>query len=264
MFRWAAAQPLPSRLLDLLDRVGIEACPWEEKTSEDIVLFLPPHLLMQAGIFPHTALLTSYELIRRDCDRHSGSLRLINGERLLGCSADELRGWRFDRPLPTSASLQPVQALSGALTRALLDADSSLADHYQWLDTNSERGGAEPDLHYRERLLCFDPQSLVEAWNELSEARSRELDIDSLTEQLLALEDEFEQFVLAGRDRELAAMEEFQRGIHERDLALAELSKKLSWNRMGREQALYQLRLQQDLLKKVATLSARMASCVSL
>jgi hypothetical protein len=61
-------------------------------------------------------------------------------------------------------------------------------------------------------------------------------------QQLISLEDEFEQYVLASR----------------------ETANKLSWNREGRAQALQLLQQQSRLFQRLLTLQARMASCGSL
>jgi hypothetical protein len=242
MFRWAAAQPLPPRLRELLDRADAASCPWDERTADVVIVFMPPHLLVEAGWLPHTALLASYTLTRGSYSETTTPATLINGERLLAYSAEELRDWSSDQPLPRAGDLQPVSVLHGAFTRALLDADPSLQEQYQWLDGHSLRGGAEPDLEYRARLACSDPESLVEAWHQIHGQRSADMHLEAARQQLISLEDEFEQYVLASR----------------------ETANKLSWNREGRAQALQLLQQQSSLLQRLLTLQARMASCGSL
>lgn len=242
MFRWAAAQPLPTRLRELLERADAASCPWDERTADVVVLFVPPHLLVEAGWLPHAALQASYTLTRRSFGETPPPPSLINGERLLTYSAEELREWQTDQPLPRPGELQPVPPLQGVFARALLDADPSLAKEYQWLDGQSLRGGAEPDRAYSARITCSDAESLLEAWYTFHGQRNADLRLEASRQQLIALEDEFEHYVLASR----------------------ETANKLSWNREGRAQALQLLEKQGSLLQKLLILQARMASCGSL
>jgi hypothetical protein len=241
MFRWAAAQSLPSRLGELLDRAEAASCPWGSRTPDVVVLFLPPHLLTEADSMPHEVLRSVYELTCQACDDPIPP-PLINGERLLSFTAEELQDWSPDRPLPRPATLQSVPVFSGVFTRALIDADPKLEEQYQWLDHHSLRGGAEPEPDYYGRLACTDPASLVEAWNQINEERNADTHLSETRQQLTALEDEFEQYMLDSR----------------------ETARKLSWNREGRGQALELLAKQDDLFQKLLTLQARMALCGSL
>ena len=242
MFRWAAAQPLPPRLRELFDRADAASCPWDERTADVVVVFLPPHLLVESGWLPHEALHTSYILTRQSCSATTNHSALINGERLLAFSAEELRDWTTDQPLPRPADLQPVPIMEGAFTRALLDADPSLEKEYLWLDGHSLRGGAEPEREYRARLTCSDPESLIEAWHQIHVQRNADMHLETARQQLISLEDEFEQYVLASR----------------------EIASKLGWNREGRAQALQLLQQQNSQLQRLLTLQARFASCGSL
>lgn len=239
MFRWAAPQPLPSRLQELLDRADATFCPWVERTTDVVAVFLPPHLLVEDGSSSHASLKASYTILRESCDNASSRPFLINGDRLLTYSADELRTWSPDRPLPRAASLHPVPAFEGALTKALIEADPSLFEQYQWLDFHSLRGGSDPDVEYQARLTCNDPQSLLFTWNQIKGQRSLNMHLEATRDQLTALEDEFEQYVLDSR----------------------ETASKLSWNRHWRLQALQQLQRQHTLLQRLFTLQARLASC---
>jgi hypothetical protein len=99
---------------------------------------------VEAGWLPHTALLASYTLTRRSCNETTTPATLINGERLLAYSPQELRDWGNDQPLPRTGDLQPVSVLHGAFTRALLEADPSLEEQYQWLDHHSMQRSRVP------------------------------------------------------------------------------------------------------------------------
>ncbi len=228
---------MPPRLNELLERAEAVQTDWDGHRSCDVLLFLPPHLLLSSGRLPHTAILASYQMLD-GCTRESyGADRpvLINGERLLNLSADDVAGWQTDAPLPRPCPLGSPPALDAALASALLAADPQLALTYQELDASSERGGAEADLHYSERVDCRNPGELVQSWNQQVKRSQADIDLALLRQQLLDMEQECERQFLSSRKAE----------------------HKLSWQRRISQQAAAQLHRYGDLLQRLRVIQSR-------
>jgi hypothetical protein len=228
---------MPPRLKELLERAEAVQTDWVEHRSSDVLLFLPPHLLLSTGRLPHTAILASYQMLV-DCTREpNGADRpvLINGERLLNLSADDVASWQAHTPLPRPCPLGSLPELDAALTSALLAADPQLALTYQELDARSERGGAAADLPYGERLGCRSPDELVQSWNDQLERSQAEIDLALLRQQLLDMEQECERQFLTCREAE----------------------RKLSWHRRNSQQASAQLHRYGDLLQRLRVIQSR-------
>ena len=196
MFRWASAQPLPPRLDDLLERAGALRADWVERNGSDVLVFLPPHLVLSTGRLPLAGIQTSYRLLAEA----SGTGVLLNGERLLNLSATDLAAWQPGEPLPRACPVNPPAPLDAALTSALLAADPGLEASYRDLDARAERGGAPADDDYGARLHCNDAPGLVDHWNQQLERRQAEEDLDLLRLQLLEVEQECERQFLASRE----------------------------------------------------------------
>jgi len=245
MFHWAASHRLPERLLELLDRAQAQERPWEARSADVVILFLPPHHLIEMGCLSYQELLASYELLRQSLADTVGQTRLINGERLLSYSAEELSAWSVELPLPRPATLQPISIFSCHITKAVLDGSASLEAHYQWLDQHSLLGGSEPEHDYRCRLEWSDPEALVEACNLLCERRKTERVFDDSHHQLMAVENEFEQYVLSSR----ATASGLSRRLRESNLDL---------KRLQRVHKRHQV-LQHNLCHRLMVLQARMA-----
>jgi hypothetical protein len=238
MFGWASPQPIPLRLEELLERAGALRSDWFERRSKDVLLFLPPHLLLSTGRLPHNAILASYRMLDStggEPDTTEQPL-LINGERLVCLSAEELANWQPSHPLPRPCTLQYPEVLAAAMTVALLAADPNLAETYQALDARSERGGAAAELHYGERMGCHNPDELVHQWNQQMERSQAELDLHLLKQQLSDLETECERQFLSCREAE----------------------RKLSWHRQISQNTVMQLRGYGDLLQRLILIQGRL------
>jgi|688.fasta_scaffold37626_2 hypothetical protein len=238
MFGWASPQPIPVRLEELLERAGALRSDWFERRSNDVLLFLPPHLLLSTGRLPHGAMVASYSMLdstQNEPDTTEPPL-LINGERLLCLSAEELANWQPHHPLPKPCTLESPQGLAAALTAALLTADPQLAEAYQALDARSERGGAAAELHYSARMGCHNPDELVQQWNQQMERSQAELDLRLLKQQLLDLETECERQFLSCREAE----------------------RKLSWHRQVSQNTVVQLQRYGNLLQRLFLIQGRL------
>ena len=146
----------------------------------------------------------------QEATRNSSSI-LLNGERLLGFSAAELRSWTPERPLPAPAELAAPEPLLAALTTALLSAQPELSTSYEGLDQRCERGGAPAEQSYGERLQTIDSNGLVTSWNRQLERHQAEDDLELVRLQLLDMEQECERQFLTSRDT--AARLSYQRQL---------------------------------------------------
>lgn len=238
MFGWVSTQPLPPRLEELLARSGAVGRDWPERHPGDALIFLPPDQVLACGCLPHEGILTSYRMLQEASEalaREGGRAVLVNGDRLLGLSAEELVGWRTELPLPRPCTPRTPAPLAAALTAAVLTATPELLQLYQALDERSERGGAEVDGHYRDRLGATNPDALVQHWNRKLERRQVETDLELLRLQLEDVEQECERQFLQAR----------------------ELAGKLSWYRRHHRDALEQLGRYGQLLRRWLRLQAR-------
>ncbi|MFO8239157.1 MAG: hypothetical protein R6U00_13085 [Prochlorococcaceae cyanobacterium] len=107
MFGWVSTQPLPPRLEELLARSGAVVRDWPVRQPDDALIFLPPDQVLACGRLPHAGILTSYRMLLEASEalaREGGRAVLVNGDRLLGLSAEELVGWRTELPLPRPCS----------------------------------------------------------------------------------------------------------------------------------------------------------------
>jgi len=256
MFGWVATQPLPQRLEELLARSGAVGRDWPERQPADALIFLPPDQVLSCGRLPHVGILTSYRMLLEASEalaRQGMRAVLVNGDRLLGLSAEELVGWRTELPLPRPCTPQTPAPLEAALTAALLAAAPDLLDLYQALDERSERGGAEADGRYPQRLSTADPEMLVHTWNRQLERRQADIDLELLRLQLQDVEQECErQFLLA---RELAGKLSWYR--RQQNQHGSELAGKLNWYRRQHQQALEQLERYGELVRRCLRLQAR-------
>jgi hypothetical protein len=232
MFRWASAQPLPPRLAELLERAGALRADWLERSPSDVLVFLPPHLVLASGRLPLAGIQTSFRLLLEATTTGV----LLNGDRLLNLSAAELAAWQPGDPLPHACPVHPPAPLDAALASALLAADPGLAAAYHKLDARAERGGAPADDDYGARLHCNDAAGLVDHWNQQLERRQAEEDLELLRLQLLEVEQECERQFLRGR----------------------ETAGKLSWQRRLNEQAAKQLGRYGELVQQLLGLQARL------
>jgi hypothetical protein len=205
MFGWVSTQPLPSRLEELLERCAAVGRGWQERQPDDALIFLPPDQVVASGRLPYEAILTSYRMLLKASEQaaHAGNRAvLVNGDRLLALSAEDLVAWRTDLPLPRASTTQMPDPLHAALAAVLLRAAPELLELYRALEERSERGRAEVDANYLERLESADPNSLVQAWNRQLERRTAETDLELLRLQLQEIEQECERQFLQARDLE--------------------------------------------------------------
>lgn len=238
MFGWVSAQPLPPRLEELLERCAAVGRGWQERHPDDALIFLPPDQVVASGRLPLDGILTSYRMLLRASEqaaRDGGRAVLVNGDRLLGLSAEDLVGWRTDLPLPRACTPQTPAPLHAALAATLLRAAPELLELYLALEERSERGGADADGHYHQRLEAADPHTLVQAWNRQLERREAETDLELLRLQLQEVEQECERQFLQAR----------------------ELVSKLSWYRRREQNVLEQLGRYGELVRRALRLQAR-------
>jgi hypothetical protein len=238
MFGWVCTQPLPPRLEELLERCGAVGRGWQERHPDDALIFLPPDQVVASGRLPFEGILTSYRMLLQASEqaaRDGGRVVLVNGDRLLSLSAEDLVGWRTDIALPRACTPQTPAPLHAALAAALLRAAPELLQLYQALEERSERGGAEADGHYHQRLELADPHTLVQAWNRQLERREAETDLELLRLQLQEVEQECERQFLQAR----------------------ELAGQLSGYRCDQQHALEQLGRYGDLVHRALRLQAR-------
>lgn len=200
MFSWASPQLVPARLAELLEHAG----GWRVGPQEapELMVFLPVHLLLSTG----SEAVRSFADAYTGLDAQESPQRLVNGERLLGLRPAEIAHWlqggsRFQRPLELAA----VDPLLAAVTLAQLEEHPELVQRYERLDAHSERGGAQADHDYCQRLRP-SAAALLAAWADLKEHLRR--DASSRPEQQRALQEmaeELERQVLETRQaQELA------------------------------------------------------------
>jgi hypothetical protein len=162
MFRWSCPQPIPPPLATLLEEAGCVRCSLGE--TAELTVFLPPHLLVSAGLEPGDDLAEAYAGLNSTA--HHG--RLVNGERLLGLRPAELAHWLTSKTMQRPWALSTVDPLLAAVTLTLLEHLPKLEQRYQQLDAESLRGGAPVDHDYRQRLQPSH-SALLAAWNGLIE-----------------------------------------------------------------------------------------------
>jgi len=238
MFRWASAQPLPPRLEELLERSQAVRRNWFARAPADALVFLPPHQLLACGRLPLAGLLTSYRMLLEAAEsarQQGANACLLNGDRLLALSAEELASWIPGSPLPRPCPLPPAPPLEAALTTALLAAEPDLEALYLRLEALAERGGADPEEGYASRLGNCDAEAVVASWNRQLERRQAETDLELLRLQLLEVEQECERQFLSS----------------------LEAGRKLSWQRRVHEQAMAQLEHYGGLLQRLQVLQGR-------
>lgn len=164
MFRWSSPQPIPPSLATLLEEAGCCRCGLGE--TAELTIFLPPHLLVSAGIEPGDDLAEAFAGLNSTA--HHG--QLVNGERLLGLRPAELAHWLASKTLQRPWALTTVDPLLAAVTLTLLAHLPQLEQRYQQLDAESLRGGAPADHDYRQRLQPSH-SALLAAWNALIEQK---------------------------------------------------------------------------------------------
>jgi len=199
MFSWVSPQPMPPLLAELLERSGAVGRIWQERQPGDALLFLPPDEVLARGCLPYAGIVTSYRMLLQ-ASAEGGCAVLVNGARLLGLGAQELVGWRTDLPLPRACTPQAPDPVDAAMGAALVAAAPELLELYRTLEERSERGGAEVDRAYPQRLVAADPDTLVQGWNRQLERRQAEIDLELLRLQLLEVEQECERQFLQAHD----------------------------------------------------------------
>lgn len=238
MFRWASAQPLPARLEELLERAQAVRRDWFAREPGDVLLFLTPHQVLTSGRLPLEGILASYRMLLAAAEsarQQNAPACLLNGDRLLALSAEELAGWSTPAPLPRACPPQPPPLLEAALAAALLAAEPELEALYLELDRQAERGGAEAEQSYATRLGQSDAAALVDSWNRQLERRQAEVDLQLVRLQLLEVEQECERQFLSSR----------------------EAGRKLSWQRRVQDQAIAQMQQYGGLLQRLQVLQGR-------
>ena len=164
MFRWATAQTLPEKLLELLKRAGANRRPWAKRESGAVVIYMAPHQLLWEGRLPLEAVRISYALTLAAAKAEQ--CVAVHGERLLQCGQEMLAEWGPGQPLPCYAPLHDLPPLEAVLTAAVLRAVPEFADTYQQLELLSQRGSSPADDQYTSRLESNQAEALVQAWNQ--------------------------------------------------------------------------------------------------
>lgn len=163
LFRWSATHPISSPLSALLEQAGGCRCP--DGQPADLQVFLPPHLLLEAGVEANVL-----------ADAYNGPTGsppptwLVNGERLLGLRPTAIAHWLQRQPPAEPMPLAPVPPLLAVVTLAQLEHAPTAADRYEQLEARSERGGAPADAPYRERLKP-GADALLTDWRQITLAR---------------------------------------------------------------------------------------------
>lgn len=202
MITWDAAQPLPSRLRELLDRSGATAISDKQTKKADALIFLPPDLVLSCGRLTFEGLLQSYQGLldtARNAEKESQQRVLVNGCRILALSASELQAWQPGSALPKNECLAHSTALDAVLTTALIGKVPELLTLYLELDELSERGGAEVDKNYIHRINVSNPDILVDDLNR-HHGNRQEVNHEKYLRQLVEIEKECEQQFLSKRD----------------------------------------------------------------
>ena len=162
LFRWSATHPISGPLSALLEQAGGCRCPLEQPA--DLQVFLPPHLLLEAG-GEATELPHAY-------DWPAGAPQpawLVNGERLLGLGPTAIAHWLQRHPPAEPMPLAPVPPLLAVVTLAQLERAPAAAEQYEQLEWRSERGGAPADASYRQRLRP-SADALLADWRQITKA----------------------------------------------------------------------------------------------
>jgi hypothetical protein len=206
MFRWRSLQPIPTTLAALLAEAGLSRCGFDEPA--ELTVFLPPHLLVNAGIEHGDDLAQAY--VGLNCASHLG--QLVNGERLLGVRPAELAHWLASRTLQRPWELSTVDPLLAAVTITLLMPLPLVEQHYQALDAVSLRGEAPEDHDYRRRLQPSN-SALLAGWNALTRQQN-----STNAQSLQALAKDLEQQVISTQEakEQLAAHQRSGRYLMER------------------------------------------------
>jgi hypothetical protein len=145
LFRWSATHPISNPLSALLEEAGGCRCP--ARQPADLHVFLPPHLLLEAGV-EATDLTHAYD---GPAGGPSASW-LVNGERLLGLGPTAIAHWLQRQPPAEPMPLAAMPPLLAVVTLAQLEQAPGAAQRYEQLEEHSERGGAAADIPYRARL----------------------------------------------------------------------------------------------------------------
>lgn len=161
LFHWSATHPISSPLSALLEQAGGCRCPVGQPA--DLQVFLPPHLLLEAGVEAN-ALADAYD---RPTDSPPPTW-LVNGERLLCLRPTAIAHWLQRQPPAEPMPLAPVPPLLAVVTLAQLEHAPTAADRYEQLEARSERGGAPADAPYEERLRPR-ADALLDDWRQFTQ-----------------------------------------------------------------------------------------------
>lgn len=212
LFRWSATHPISSPLSALLEQAG--GCRCQVGQPADLQVFLPPHLLLEAGVEANAL-----------ADAYAGPTDgppptwLVNGERLQGLGPTAIAHWLQQQPPAEPMPLAPVPPLLAMVTLAQLEHAPAATDRYEQLEARSERGGAAADAPYLERLRP-SAEALLADWRQITQttpaspadpgqlqalARDLELQIG------LTLEAKDQTKVLQRKQRQLQLQQQLQR-----------------------------------------------------
>jgi hypothetical protein len=174
VFHWFSPFPLQTSLEERLGAAGLRPAAANGEVSIDLLLYDTPDAVLnrwrQRGqSAPSTQALA--EGYRRLSQLRDGT-RLISTWRLCQLNAEALLAWLHGQAdCPTLDTPPPVMdALSGVVTRRLLELQADALEAYLDLELQAELAGTRPDSNYIARLdNNADGATLLEDWWQMAE-----------------------------------------------------------------------------------------------
>lgn len=209
MSKWFSFAIVPLTLQKILKVNGFSIRSSNQPEASDIIVFMPPHCLLEETYMKHKEILESY----RRLDGHFASQsnqRYINGERLMRISNLQIKQWLKYGELPSEFLEIRPSSLQAAATSYLIIQYPEIKQIYDRLDLASMNG------------LCAAKQGYLAAQSDIQASDILE-DIDCLKERLRQSNEQNKQLI-----QELEKELEQVIGINE------DIANKLRWNRAQR------------------------------
>ena len=249
MLTWTALQPLPERLLELLDRAGAQAQRFGSRDNNTVIIFLPPHLVLGSKEICFRSFRSGFEELHALSQSKDNADIFVNGERLLGYGAEELKSWQGSIKLPRKSILQPVDHWRASMTLAILESNKDIENFYEEIEKHSEKGGSESDVNYLCRIRVNKPEQLIETAQNISLGISSANRFDNLYHQFHNLKNEFEEFIPYSRQISI------ENQVNKQELGRAEIMLKEQAKRIAVLEKLFQR--QKECIKKLVSLQGR-------
>lgn len=249
MLTWTSLQPLPERLLELLDRAGAQAQRFGSHDNNTVIIFLPPHLVLGSKEICFSTFRSGFEELHALSQSKANADIFVNGERLLGYGAEELKSWQRGLKLPRESTLQPVEHWRASMTLAILESNKDIGKFYEDIEEHSEKGGSESDVNYLCRIRVNKPEQLIETAQDILLGMSSANKFNNLYHQLQNLRNEFEEFIPYSRQISI------ENQANKQELGRAEIILKAQAKRIAILEKLFQR--QKKCLKKVVSLQGR-------